>query len=231
MSLQFTASVRTAVVGIILACLGPVSYAADYDLTLDFSTANNPNGAWSFGLRDTLSSAFQLFDSLVTTEGGDIERWVKTGYGNIPLIAKNVSSTNYFGVPGGSVFAHPGNGNEFVEVRFTAPGPGNFSINAQFFAGDAGNTDVLVALNDDIAMPLFIASSTGSDPQFITDVDLDAGETLGFIIGADGERSFDSTPIAIKISSTAVPEPASAMLMAGASMIAAFRRRRKAMAR
>lgn len=190
-----------------------------YDAADDYSDTNNPNGVWSSGYTTGLGTTLNLFDTS-TTYGGPINVWTKSGHvdiGGTPAFLKNYGVP----VPGAGtdeVSLHPSQFGDYAVLRFTAPVTGEYTLLSQFFEGNTGETDAYVLLNEDTVSPLLYAPQTSVNPSYNTVLNLTAGDTLDFVVGALGNFDSDLTPLEVQITLSAVPEPTS---MALVGMIAA----------
>jgi len=217
------------------ACHLIAAHAANaWDATNDFTaaTTTNPNGVWSYGYNPASIDGyqFQVFDTFTTAEGV-IPIWLDSTYNalNTPSFLKNVTSSPLNnGIEPGQISLHPGpvpNGDEAI-LRFTAPEISSYKVDAQFFFGDTGETDAWIVKNGDFASPLSTLGITSVNPAFSTvDLQLNAGDTIDFVVGNHGEFHFDSTPLSVQISS--VPVPGAAWLFGSGAMalLASFKRR------
>ena len=107
--------------------------------------------------------------------------------------------TTTFGIAPGQVALHPGSGNQYSVLRFTAPMTGSYTIAAQFFVGDFGDTDANILLNGDTVTPVFFAATTNTNPSFNGSLSLNLGDTVDFVVGAKGSWSGDTTPVTITV--------------------------------
>lgn len=216
---------------LVLALAGPFQTvsAAIYDAAADFSLVSNPNpnGVWSEGGAATLGGLFQAFDKPTANYNNlSLSAWEISNLLGSPLFLKNVGATPLFGLLPGRVALHPG-GLEYAILRFTAPEDGFAQITAQFFAGDSGNTNAAIVLNGNGAFPLFSVASTTSNPSYLDQIALSAGDTLDFAVGLGGDGfTADTTPLNVAINF--VPEPTTLALVLGSLAIVSSRRRKSA---
>ena len=187
-------------------CIASPLQAQTHDASADFSTVSNINGVWSHGYTNTLGSSLNLYTRFV---GGGFLMWQSADFGRDPNFAKNTTGSNAFGTADGQVSLHPGPGNQYSVLRFTAPSTNTFTIDSQFYSGDGGDTDVNVLLNSGTASPLFFAATTNTNPTYGASVSLQANDTLDFVIGAKGSYAGDTTPFRVTITTGAVPAPGS----------------------
>ena len=208
-------NLRTLSLSVLLA-LAALSHA-NWDLQGDFSLATNPNDVWSYGSLATFGGTFSTFTLRSVVNGFD--SWHGTEYkGDLPLVGKNITGSRYLGVPDGAINMHPGT-SLYAVSRFTAPSAGDYAFFGGFGYGDGGSVDVHVLKN---GISLF---DGGDESPFSLSSALDAGDTLDFVVGNAGDVISDSTPVAVHIVYSPVPEPASFAAL-GLGALALFRRRR-----
>lgn len=204
----------------------------DYDLAADFSTAANPNGAWSYGYSTTLGGSLVLHASTSPHPAySTISNWhTDLGYG-VPVILRNSTAgivTNDTGtivLTPGQLASHPGTSGEFSIVRFTAPTTGLFNVAGAFQGADlfGATTDVHILLNgSSVLAGNVFGFGAGSGPAFNTDLLLASGDRLDFVVGwGNGDFTWDSTALSAVI--TQVPEPGTAAIFALGSFAVALR--------
>ena len=176
-----------------------------FDVALDFSTAANPNGAWSYGYATSLGASLILY-----TDGGNssgLDYWQKNLSLGAPSVAHNPSTNTLdFGTPvygPGQAGFHPGPNGQYSVFRFTAPWSGPYRLESLFFGSDqAGtSTDVHVLWND---LPIFNGTVSGfganTGPAFITNLFLQIGDRVDFAVGfGNGSFYSDSTGIEARL--------------------------------
>ncbi len=211
---------------ILIGALGlapALTLAQVWDLKQDFSTTQNPNGAWQYG-KYNASGVFSAnvagnFLGLATGWVGDDQ--------DRPFVGRVDNAFN--GVSVGDIMFHvdyPTAANPYAGTRWTSPISGNIDVTATFYAGDSASVSEFVSIND----VSFIGQSIdqAGDWTITFSQNVVAGDYLDFFIGPDsgGSTSFTSTPVDIHITSSTVPEPAS-MAALGLGALSLIRRRRK----
>jgi hypothetical protein len=208
----------------------PVGAQTVWTLAGDFSAVSSTAGAWSYGWTPTLGGTFTPYDHLNTA--GAVQIWTTaSGY---PALEFNPTGsliqlgTVFF--PATTVVQHPGPGGEFSVARWTAPATGIYAITAAFVSSDAAsattgvfvrqNSSTLASGNVDVSTPFAYSLSSLS---------LTAGDTIEFSLnyGLNFNYGFDTTVTIAVI--TAVPEPMTSALLAGAAALGAaiWQRRRR----
>lgn len=172
-----------------------------YDVLLDFQVANNPGAVWSYGYTKAGGAGYSFlpFDRPAS---GSQPSWTMAGYNHsgTPAVWRNLGSSAAFGVGPGQLSIHPGpqpNG-DYAIVRFTAPRTGTYRLAGQFYAGDTGNMNARVVKNSDFDHPLQIfATATDNSVINIGQLALNAGNTIDFVVGNNGNFSAGNTPLAV----------------------------------
>ena len=194
-----------------LVVLARPTAAQSYNAAGDFSTASNPNGAWSYGSSTGLASAF--IPSSIPTNGygaPGVNGWLgtATGSGNPYVLhngtAHNVTNANSVYQPG-QLVQQPGQQGQYSIVRWTAPFSAIFSINATFAGlsslGDSADVHILLD-----GTPIFNSTVFGSPSptSFSASRSIIAGDRIDFAVGfGNGDPNEDNT----SLSATIVPEP------------------------
>lgn len=200
----------------------------------DFSASSNPNGAWSFGSRATLASAFVAFANNGTSAGLDF--WgPSASFGSLPGAFHNPGATTNFTygtavVEAGQLMLHPGALNEYSVARFTAPTTGTYTFNADFIGQDqviGTTTDVHLLKN---GASLFSDTVSGFHDLAASGtftMTLLAGDTLDAAVGfgSNGHYYGDSTGLDFVVDFVPLPTGA-ALGFAGLLGVSSLRRRR-----
>ncbi len=171
-----------------------------WDAAADFADAN-PNGAWSYGWTATLGSDWHFYPEV--NFPSNAIRWHDSSIESMgaPSLWKNTGTGSQYGVGPGQVSLHPGPANQYSVLRWTAPFAGSYAVNAQFFTGDGGDTDGNVL---PMALSIFFADTTNTNPAYSHLLTLSAGDTLDFVVGSKGSFYSDNTPVNVTI--TTVPD-------------------------
>lgn len=196
---------------------------AFWDFTNDFSATNgNPNGAWSYGIKqpNALTGPISLFPS-----SGSSSDWIWWNDPAIlvlgaPAASKNISPWTLNGVASGQASLHPGAQGEVATARWTAPTSNTYRVFGHFAAGDGGSVDVFIGTPQGLYLGVY---GTYSQVNFDFTQSLNAGDSVDFMVGHAGSFFYDSTPLQLRIE--AVPEPASLMAV-GVGVALLLRRRR-----
>lgn len=178
------------------------------DVTKDFATAANPNGAWTYGYtRDvpTAPDAGALVVFSAVSNDPVVPSWYDPANVQLgaPAAWRNDSAAVANGVAPGEFAVHPGNAGEYAVVRWTAPAAGVYAITLQFKEGDTGDTDGLLLLN---GVALVTETSTAAGTLHELQRTLAAGDRLDVAVGPKGDFRFDSTPLRFLVRSV-VGEP------------------------
>jgi len=198
--------------------------AAVFDLASDFSIGNgNPNGVWTYGQLDTLSSPFTpwVISGVSAAPYSPAEFWHSSDPGDTnPTVWHNLTSQTHFGIHPGEVALHPGSLGQGATVRWTAPVGDvavQYAVSATFGVGDSGVMSLAVLFN---GTPVWTGSDAGS---FSEQRVVSAGDHYDFVV--HGGYIAGSTTLAATL--TSVPEPSAyaAAAALGLAGLAAWRRR------
>lgn len=210
-------AVQTFALLVALCFLGSPRGWAD-DIASSFSIASNPNGDWTYG--SLSGSTFTPF----TISSASVGSGFWTTSTSFPVVVGNNTGADVlystWDLPTDMLNLHPNPAGVASDVRWTAPSAGTYSI-AGFYEGvdykGPTTTDVHILLNGSSLFSDNINSYLVPS-KFSLVESLSAGDTIDFAVGygADGNYLFDSTGLAGSITTTtesAVPEPASALLL------------------
>lgn len=176
--------------------LGSSAWAteATWNSANDFSITNgNPNGAWTYGVKNPLNLGGALA-TFPDSGAGSFLYWIDNAHQSLgaPACAKNISGGWINGVAPGEANFHPGPGNEIATYRWTAPYAGNYHVFGKFGAGDGGAVDVYIYRNGSSLKS--VNGATGDEP-FDYGMALNPGDTIDFMVGNAGSFYYDSTPL------------------------------------
>ncbi len=186
-----------------------------YNAAADWSAANNPTGAWSYGWSTSLASAFNLDSNPFVING--LTAWDDASHqvGLTPNVNHNgtagvISFSNTVFLPG-QLTLHPGSAGEKSIVRWTAPASGSMDINA-VFAGRALNpttTDIHVLHNSVSLFDGLVNNFNVGHPFSTTSIGVAMGDTIDFKVGFGSNNNFngDTTSLDAVITFNAIPEP------------------------
>ena len=195
---------------VIAAALAAPAAAVTYDPHADFSTAANPNGAYTYGYEATLGGTLTNFTN------GQAQSWTSP------------SVDQYLGVYNRSttLLQHPGPAGQYSVLRITVATTGQYVVNGVYSNGDNASTDVHVLTNGVAAFNGAVNGASSSSSFGFTQL-LAAGSTVDFAVGNGGNGdNNDSTLLSATVGS--VPEPASwALLIAGFGLVGAVKRRQR----
>lgn len=203
---------KTAIL-LLAAVIAAPAAAVTYNPLLDFSSASNPNGVYTYGYETSFGGALTAFTSNVPVNSQP-QAWTT------PAI------NQYLGVydTGSSILQHPGPSGQYSIVRITVATAGSYVVSGLFSSSEDASTDVHILAN---GSSLFDGAVNGSSGYAFGFTHYFAsGATLDFAVG-DGGNGYigDSTLLGATV--TSVPEPASwALLVTGFVMVGATARRR-----
>ncbi len=216
---------RYAFIGTLGFCAA-VSQAQIWDLKQDFSTTQNPNGAWAYGKYDS-SGTFSAntagnFLGLATGWVGDDQ--------DRPFVGTVDNDNSIPGCNAGQIMFHvdyPSAPHPYAGTRWTSPITGTVDVTATFYAGDSAAVSEFVSMNDLTFLGQNFDETGDWTIRFSQNVV--AGDYLDFFIGNDstGSTSFTSTPVDVHITTSAVPEPASLTALGLGALAFVHRRRTK----
>jgi len=183
---------------------GTAASIAPADVVADFSSTQNPAGAWTYGYRAG-GGAFTPYGVHSQQFGAGLDSW-STGT-CCPSVTRNSTATtrNYAGVveqPADLLHIHPGPNGEKSVVRWTAAAAGTYSVSGRFQGINTvgATTDVAVTKNGATTFSGSV-NGTGAQAPFTMSVTVGAGDTLEFQVGygSNGTYNNDSTGLAVTI--------------------------------
>jgi hypothetical protein len=180
---------------------GPASAATTYDWVAGYGRSDtaNPSGPWSYmqtvGTSSTDPADLVLFPTFTVAYGWDV--WTTEGpEGEFRYPNVYANSTNGY--------LHPGNDSPAV-LRWTAPSAGTVQI-----TGAAGDVNALCgngvnwSLNHDrVVLDSGSIANGGPNQSFgVSGLDVAAGDSLYFIVDANGQQDCDSTSLDFTVTVT-----------------------------
>jgi len=156
----------------------------------------DPNGAWSYGYRSTVSSNdFSLF-SECTTSGyfgnPDALIWTVPPQESFFGVYKNFTGATLRSVditfPTDELLLHPGFDGNFAIVRWTAPEDGLYQLATTFTSRyDGGDNEVYVVVNGSSVFHGTVHGPSVDPSQqsaaYAATLPLDSGTTIDFLVG------------------------------------------------
>jgi hypothetical protein len=209
-----------AIVATLLLC-SRAADAAAFDATASFQTASNPNGVWSYGY-STAGEPGYTFNTFANVGLGVLGPfWHQASLGVFPLVSKNQTASPLENVQPGQLYLHAGPtpGGDLAILRFTAPSADTYAVEGQFFGGASGAQRGAVYANG-VLLQAFGVTTDDSIFTFAP-VPLQAGGTLDFVVGNNGNYLFGATPLSVVVSQ--VSEPGTGALMLFGCAVAALR--------
>ncbi|MCC6123380.1 MAG: PEP-CTERM sorting domain-containing protein [Pirellulales bacterium] len=215
--------------------VGSVAHAVVYNARADFSTTNNPTGAWSYGYRPHSYDPMILFTHYGPPKnnvgsphepnlppGWHADNYIFSYAPHVMLIPPAYYDYKGFHMGPDDISFHPAPGAwatggdlDWAMIRWTAPndGTGNLSVNfGGVFGSDTGIRDLYVYHNN---TPLFSSTLAGTQTASYINpsIQFHAGDTIDFAVGPHDTWGADWTSIAAIIDFTPVPEPSTLALL------------------
>lgn len=192
---------------LILVLFPIVSNGEVWNLADDFSATQNPNGAWSFGWRETPVQPLILYvDNW--THYCDVESWMHFIEYFDPEVQRNPHdypvSCGTFTLDPHKVMFHPGPAQQSV-VRWTSPNDQDVTLAVHFASIDTGSKIVYVYVN---GLELYSATldGLGTTGDYTATLPVHAGDVVDCAVGPIS-FFYDSTQIDV-ILETTDPTPA-----------------------
>ncbi len=213
--------------------------ATTWDANADFSVSTNPNGAWSYQwLTGLAPGQYGNMANSQTTYGGNagLLAWDQAADG-IPVVVKNTNPTNtYYGWAPGVLGMHPGSGGNHAVVTWTVPISGAYSFVSSFTHVGTGGDGVIPSVTKNVfTAPVGFGSqwigtgATGAPTStwsWNDTLTLNIGDTISWALNPNAAGpGADSTVLSAVV--TAVPEPSTSALVAGALVCGSVLRRNR----
>jgi hypothetical protein len=190
-----------------------------FEAKSEFSTANNPSGAWTFGQSATLGSEFIPFTALV--KRGALDYWTPDANASEPAAGHNPDKfpqlLNDIVFLPHQLVLHPGPSGEYAIARWTAPSSGKFLLQSIFVgAGPVSTTDVHIRQN---GQSIFDEAINGRAKRatYVSIVTVAAGDTIDFAVGF-GPDDYGSDTTGLEVQLRALTQTDSANLTASAAI-------------
>jgi hypothetical protein len=190
-----------------LVLLAVVAHAEVWNLADDYSIAQNPNGAWSYGWRTHSGDALVLYTGHTHRCGapGDLQCWNYYVQDYCPLVARNVRD---YSVPCDNtafrphkVYFHPGPNQQSV-VRWTAPAAMLVALAVRFEPIDVG-TSIMHIFHEGASLFSMPLDGPGPVVDITLEVACNAGDVIDFAIEPVSFYA-DSTQLEVVIDSQTV---------------------------
>jgi len=162
---------------------------------------------WSYGYRATAAStALTLFTPQQhINDPSGLHGWIAPGQATLGVntngnsIVFNTGSGDFKPLLPTQMYLSPGSGNEFLVARWTAPANGDYRVLARWLDldnhGGNGATAYVIRNGQEQFSQTFqsTATSLGQARLRARTLSLNAGDTLDFVVGSNGEHLFDAT--------------------------------------
>jgi formylglycine-generating enzyme required for sulfatase activity len=166
-----------------------------WNLGSDFSTTNNPNGAWTYGYQTSNNPNTDGFTAFTGTAGsGSTFYWQHptNTYGALGLSFQNIGSGTV------NTVLHPGSTEEPAIARWTSPFTGSITFSGTFGAGDTANLDAYIRVNGQV---VWSALDFSTDQSFSLTRSVTSGDRIDFLV--TGGYAYGSTPLTVSINAAA----------------------------
>jgi hypothetical protein len=220
-----------------LALCASVASATVWDALADFSSATNPNGAWTYGFGDSPTNFVGAYDLVNVDYGTTQPIWTRS-MGGSPSYSSymwcNMSDANCLSYPAKSInVCSATDGDDYFGfLRWTAPADGWYQVDSRYEmmgidgAYWAGEMDVHTVVNGTQVFDSFVSGSDYSaqnelwpiyDPYPKTATGtyyLTAGSTVDFTAGIGWVNSLSDFCNLAGCRVSTVPEPGTLALLA-----------------
>jgi RHS repeat-associated protein len=180
-----------------------------YSAVSDFSAAQNPSGAWSYGYKPS-GGSFTTFASNANVFGAGADSWSQPSVSwCCPFVTRNSTGSTLtyqnsqnIVQPSDVLNLHPGPSGERSVVRWTAQAASSYTVSGRFQGLDTNGTTTDVAVSKN-GVNVFTGSVNGygSQSPFSLTVTVAAGDTVEFSVGvgSNGTYNSDSTGLAATV--------------------------------
>lgn len=197
-----------------------------FDPAADFNSASNPNGVWSYGWSQTLTSSFHLFPNSSPNEWFD----ATNDFGDSPNISKHSGpafDNGNIDAPAGTylAFTFGGlDGHDYSHLIFTAPTSAEYAISLTLLAIQRDISADVQILNNGASLLSDVFLVDQQKASYSGSLFLHAGDTIDVADGPNGIPFLHPGSVAIFGTITqdpsAVPQPSSLVMLAGAGVVA-----------
>jgi len=218
----------------------PCALATSYDAVTDFSNSTNTNAStWSYRYKPgstVRDGVYTLLPGFTPTNGS----WSPTNPGswtvggNVPEIGVNQTGTDVsyavgppFTWPKNTMLVHPGI-SDLVVLSWLSPVSSFFDIDFSFTDLDPNGGNGIawfVERNSSLDTLSFGVFSNGgaSTPQSLSNIFVNAGDRINFIVDPNGGYDYDSTKVTATIRSVgSVPDTASSFELLSLALFMMF---------
>ncbi len=181
------------------------------DNARDFSKTQNPAGVWSYrevpagaSLTGYDPAQAALMPTASNDFGGRIDFWAATASlthnNSDDAIAQPSGGSQYDWLPGAAGWG-PGSGSQRPVYRWTAPAAGRYAVSANFTNADSTptSTDVHVRHNTTALFDGIVSTYRGDGLSSTTTITAAAGDAVDFILGTNGNWTYDSAQLAASV--------------------------------
>jgi hypothetical protein len=237
-------SPKLVLLTLILALLAVPALADSYNVVTDYTGAN-PNGVWTYGYIDATgfhTSTVHLTNKIFEFTVNGIDGWTDNNPGSpynnndyyTPVVAMNLGAPVIVGshdLPTNMLILHPGPTGQEAVVQWTAPKTDYYDISSVFegLNTTGTTTNVSVLANGQNIYTGYVDGYQAMDGFGTAGAYLHAGDTIAFAVGDQGAFGFDTTGLQATISTSAIPEPVSGVLLGTLLLVSGavlrFRRR------
>jgi hypothetical protein len=188
---------------VLLFCLGLAfpAHGQTYDPATDFSTTQNPPGAWRFGWSAGFSGKLHIYQDCAEVPSSHFWEDKTILSANDPHVGYSWHDAMVDDIPPHKMLMHPGRQNQFSHCIFTAPSAGIYDVHATFTSIARGGPHVYI-LQNGMSMGGQVLREDKPWAFAPEPVTLETGDTIDFAVGVGLNRVFfsDETTFSLVIS-------------------------------